>query len=46
MKAYTVNLQSKGFQGTALIFPMDWESLIASIEIDKNRNGGTKNSIP
>ena len=42
----TVNLQSKGFQGTASIFPMDWESLKANIEIYKNRYGGTKNNIP
>ena len=36
----------KGFYGTASIFPIDWESLKANIEIDKNKYDGIKNNIP
>ena len=43
---YTVNLQSKGFQGTASNGPINWESLKANIDIDKNKYGWTKNDIP
>ena len=37
----TVKLRSKGFQGTSLIFPIDWNSLKANIEINKKSVNGT-----
>ena len=46
LRTYTVNLQSKGFQGTASIFPIDGESLKANMEINKIKYDGTKNDIP
>ena len=42
----TVKLRSKGFQGTGLIFPIDWNSLIANIEINRKMLCGTWNIFP
>ena len=42
----TVKLRFKGFHGTGLIFPIDRNSLIANIEIDRKMTNGTLNHFP
>ena len=42
----TVELRSKGFHGTSLIFPINWNSLIAGIETYRKIINVTKNHFP
>ena len=42
-KHCTVELCSKGFHGIGLIFPIDWNSFIANVEIKKKIIDGTGN---
>ena len=44
--SHTVELRSEGFHGTGLIFPIDWNSFIANIEINKKMTNGTENNFP
>ena len=46
IQTYNSKPSVQGISGATSIFPIDWESLKANIEIDKNRYGGTKNDFP
>ena len=45
-ESYTVELHSKGFHRTSLIFAIDWNSHIANKEIDRKITKGILNHFP
>ena len=41
----TVEIHAKGFHGTSFFFPIDWNSFIANVEINKKITNGTWNNF-